>query len=149
MNRHADTIELARPRQHDAMQRLRQAAQEASVSRPVIPTVADSEPEPLVAELSADEILHALHAERDNARLELLYSPSVSGETRMRLANRLGEIDLSAAAATGEIKRLHGELAACRTSCDHELDLDLAELHHRFTRLRELCLRHRALVRRG
>jgi hypothetical protein len=130
----------------EAIQCIERAAAEASLDGAVVSTRPDVECKPLISGLSEAQTRDAMHAECSHVRLELIGCRSIGGDVRSRWAHRLGELDLTAASAPAEIDRLRGALAIYETGCD---DLHVAQIRHWLWRLRELCLRHQAFVRRA
>jgi hypothetical protein len=143
VDRRFDWIELARGRQREeAVQRIARAAEQAWYGHPIAPPTADPEPERAISELSAEETLEAMYEGAAAIRLDLVYSPSISGHLRKGWANRLGDINLRAPTAAAEIQLLRNELALYETDWNDELHREIAQIRHGLWRLRELCLRH-------
>ena len=148
VDRRFDSIELARENQRDeAVQRNVRTAEQAWWRHPAVSPVADGDAEPAIAELSSEQTIDAMYRTAVEARLDLIYCPTFSGDLRKRWANRLGEINLSSRAAAAEVGRLLAELSVYKEGLDGELDLDVLQICDRLWRLRALCERHQEFVR--
>jgi hypothetical protein len=145
VNRRVDSSEFARTTGGDETVRpIRGSTGPASLYDPSI--VPLSNPEPLIAELSPEQTLDAIYGGAAAIRLELIYSPSISGDLRKRWANRLGNINLLTPTAAAEIQQLRNELALYESDWHDALHLEIAHVRHGLWRLRELCLRHQAFA---
>ena len=148
MDRRFDSIELFRERQRDeGVQRNSRSAQDGWLRHPTLAPVQDGDAEPLISDLSAEQTIDAMYRTAAEARLDLIYCPTVSGDLRKLWANRLGEINLSATAAPAEIGRLLTEIWPYKGGVDGTLDLDVLKICNRLWRLRALCERHQDFVR--
>src|SRR5262245_54635549 len=93
VDRSFDRIELARETQCDeTVQRNARSAELAWLRHPRVSPVADGEPEPAIAELSAEQMIDEMYRTAVEARLDLIYCPTLDGDARKRFANRLGDI---------------------------------------------------------
>jgi hypothetical protein len=145
-----DSIELAREKQLDEREQrnARAVEEEAWLRFPTVSLPADSAPEPLIVELSPEQTIDAIYRTAGEARLNLIFCPTIRGDLRKRWANRLGDINLQSATAAAEIDNgLQEELAICKRGLDDELDLDVMQISDGLWRLRWLCLRHQEFLR--
>lgn len=141
MDHHFDAIGLAHEHRLDeAVRSLRRVAECGECRAPHF-----SELDKPVAEMTAEEARGAMYEECTGARLDLIYCRALPGELRKRWANRLGSLDLRAAATPAAIEKLHDGLAVFASNCDADADLDLADIRERLWRLRALCLRQQQL----
>jgi hypothetical protein len=148
VDRRFDSIELSRERQRDeAVQRTARAAEDAWWRHPTISPIADGNAEPAVSELSAEQTIDAMYRTAVEARMDLIYCPTLSGDLRKRWANLLGDINLSSTTAAGEIGRLLADLSFYKEGLDGALDLDVLQICDRLWRLRALCERHQDFAR--
>ena len=148
MDRRFDLIELAREGQLDqAVQRNARAAEEAWLRHPALSPVAEGNAAPEITTLSAEQTIDEMYRAAVEARLDLIYCPTLSGDLRKRWANRLGDINLSAPAAAAEVGKLLAEISPYKDGLDGELDLDVLQICDRLWRLRALCERHQDFVR--
>jgi len=148
VDRRFDPIELARERQRDqSVQRNARAAEEAWLRHPSLSPVADGDGEPEITKLSAEQTIDEMYRAAVEARLDLIYCPTLSGDLRKRWANRLGDINLSAPAAATEIGKLLAEISPYKDGLGGELELDVLQICDRLWRLRALCERHQDFAR--
>jgi hypothetical protein len=91
--------------------------------------------------MTAEQARDAMYEECTGIRLDLIYCRALPGDLRKRWANRLGSLDLGAAATPAKIARLHDGLAVFAGSLDDAADHDLGEIRERLCRLHALCLR--------
>ena len=148
MDRRFDRIELAREAQRDETVRRNVRAAELTWLRhpSVSPAAAeDAEAEPVIAERSAEQTIDEMYRTAVEARLDIIYCPTLDGDLRKPWANRLGDINLSAPAAATEIGKLLAELSVYKEGLDGEIDLDVLQICDRLCRLRALCERHQEL----
>ena len=137
MNR-PDHLELVHVREIDeAMRRLDQAVAEARRCTTVPPAwQTDGTPR------AGERIIEDIYRTAAGIRLDLIYSTAIGGELRKRWANRMGEINLRAPAAVGDINALLAELAAHQTNINGALDFAIGQVARELRRLRALCARH-------
>jgi hypothetical protein len=148
VDRRFDRIELARQTQRDeAVQRSTRTAELAWLRQQTVSPVANAEAERVIAELSAEQTVDEMYRTAVEARLDLVYCPTLDGDLRKRWANRLGDINLSAPAAAAEVGKLLAELSVYKEGLDGELDLDLLHICDRLGRLSALCERHQDFAR--
>jgi len=146
VDRRFDRIELARETQRDDIaQRNARAAKLGWWRHPSVSPVVDEDAEPVIAELSAEQTIDAMYRAAVEARLDLIYCPTLSGDLRKHWANRLGDINLNSAAAAAEVGQLVAEISPYKEGLDGALDLDVLQICDRLWRLRALCERHQEL----
>jgi hypothetical protein len=144
MDHHFDAIGLAHEHRLDeAVLSLRRAAECGAGRAPhASPHPEADKP---VAAMTADETRDAMYEECSGIRLDLIYCRALPGELRKRWANRLGSLDLGAAATPEAVEKLSDGLAVFASSLDPQADRDLQDIRERLRRLRALCLRHQQL----
>jgi hypothetical protein len=144
VNRLVDPGKSAHVSRHEGeMSWVRPATGAALCEASIIPPL---QPEPLFGDLSPDRTFDAIYATAAGIRLELIYSPVITGELRKRWANRLGGINFLSLGAAAEIQDLRNELALHEPDWHDSLHLEIARIRHGLWRLRELCRRYQALA---
>jgi hypothetical protein len=148
VDRRFDRIELARETQRDeAVQRNTRTAELAWLRHPNVSPVADAEAERVIAELSAEQTIDEMYRTAVEARLDIIYCPTLEGDLRKCWANRLGDINLSTPAAAADVGKLLAELSVYKEGLDGERDSDVLHICDRLWRLRALCERHQDFAR--